>query len=167
VLYLDTFTTLVVHLLYVFKHLTSPTVTLLISPSLAAAPTPPSLINLHTLFWGHAVLDIVVGGGPIWTAWPVLLVSRRASISTAPLLLYFVLLFLSSPRSIPISLCGIFSCLLLVDLSKTLVLSFCCLSEAWGGSLLRLSPPFLKTRFVTSNRWRDLHWLGMFSWQWV
>jgi hypothetical protein len=30
-----------------------------------------------------------------------------------------------------------------------------------------LSPPFLKTRFVSSNRWRDLQWPWMFSWQWI
>ena len=129
-------------------------------------PHPPSLNNLHTLFRGRVVLKILAGGGPIWTAWPIL-VLHRASTSAAPLLLSFVLLFLSSLHSISISLCGIYECLLQVDLAGTSFLSFCCLLEAWCGSLLRLSPPFLKTRFVTSNRWRDLHWLWMFSWQWI
>jgi hypothetical protein len=112
------------------------------------------------------VLKIVAGGGPIWTAWPIL-VSHRTSTSAAPLLLPFVALYLTSLRSIPITLCRIYGCLLLVDLAETPFISFCCSPEAWDGSLLRFSPPFVKTRFVTSNRWRDLHWPWMFSWQWI
>ena len=109
------------------------------------------------------VHEIVAGGGPIWTAWPVLLVPRRASTSAAPLLLSVVPRFLSSL----ISLCGIFCFLFHVDLTRTSFLYFCCLLEAWGGTLLWLSPSFLKTSLVTSSRWRDPHWLWMFSWQWV
>uniref|UniRef100_A0A2N9FTV7 Uncharacterized protein n=1 Tax=Fagus sylvatica TaxID=28930 RepID=A0A2N9FTV7_FAGSY len=29
------------------------------------------------------------------------------------------------------------------------------------------SLPLLKTRFVSSSRWRDLQWPLIFSWQWV
>ena len=70
-------------------------------------------------------------------------------------------------HSILITLCGIYGCLLLVDLARTHFISFCCSPEAWGGSLFRFSPPFVKTRFVSSNRWRDLQWSWMFSWQWI
>jgi hypothetical protein len=89
--------------------------------------------------------------------WPVLIVLRRASMSAASLLLSFVSLFLSSLRYNPISLCGIFCCLFHVDLARSPFLSFYCSPEAWGGTLLQLSPSFLKTSFVTSSRWRDLH----------
>uniref|UniRef100_A0A2N9GCI9 Uncharacterized protein n=1 Tax=Fagus sylvatica TaxID=28930 RepID=A0A2N9GCI9_FAGSY len=81
----------------------------------------------------------MASSGPIWTAWPVLLVPRRASTSATPF----------------------------VDLAGTHFPFFCCSLEAWGGTLLRLSPSFMKTSLVTSSRWRDLHWLWMFSWQWV
>ena len=54
-----------------------------------------------------------------------------------------------------------------MDFTGTPFLSFCCLLEARGGTLLRLFPSFLKTSFVTSSRWRDLHWSWMFSWHWV
>ena len=79
----------------------------------------------------------MASSGPIWTAWPVLPVSRRASTSATPF----------------------------VDLAGTHFPFFCCSPEAWGGILLRLSPSFMKTSLVTSSRWRDLHWLRMFSWQ--
>ena len=99
--------------------------------------------------------------------WPVLIVPCRGSTSVAPILLSFVPLFLSSLRCNLISLYGIFCCLFHVDLAGTLFLFFCCSPEAWGGTLLRLSPSFLKTSFVTSSRLRDFHWTWMFSWQWV
>jgi hypothetical protein len=108
-----------------------------IPPSLAVAPTPPSLYNLLSLIWGRVVHEIMASSGPIWTAWPVLPVPRRASTSATPF----------------------------VDLAGTHFPFFCCSPEAWGGTLLRLSPSFMKTSLVTSSRWRDLHWLWMFSWQ--
>ena len=83
------------------------------------------------------VHEIVAGSDPIWTAWLVLPVPCRASTSATPF----------------------------VDLAGTFFLFFCSLSEAWGGTLLQLSPSFLKTSLVTSSRWWDLHWLWMFSWQ--
>jgi hypothetical protein len=46
-------------------------------------------------------------------------------------------------------------------------LAFRSCSEAWGGTLLRLSLFFMKTRLMISSTWRDLQWLWMFRWQWV
>jgi hypothetical protein len=48
---------------------------------------------------------------------------------------------------------------------ELLSLFFGCSPEAWGGTLFRFSPSFLKKCLVSSRRWRDLHWLWMFSWQ--
>ena len=48
---------------------------------------------------------------------------------------------------------------------RNLLSLFLLLAGGLGGTLFRLSPSFLKKCLVSSCRWRDLHWLWMFSWQ--
>ena len=123
-------------------------------PYTSAASPPPPLLPYSSCLWPHGTPSPPCEGDRGWTGQ----ISPCGPPSSTLLFILFsfcTVLAGTSRASTPNLRSG------------HVQVSFCCLPEAWGGTLFRLSPFFLKTSLVTSSTWRDLQWLWMFSWQWV